>query len=76
MKKEGIRVISGNPNEGWIAVAFEDFKYPCFNFRYKQNFEPNDEKIKQQIEDIKDLKTKNWIYVLGDKWFIEGVKCF
>ena len=76
MEKERIRIISSNSKEGWITLSFEDFKYPCFNFWYKRNFDPNDPDVKEQIENIKNRKTKDWIYVLGDKWFIHGVKCF
>ena len=76
MKKEKIRIISGNPHEGWITFAFEDFKYPCFNFWYRSDFNSEDEKVKRAIENIKDTKTKNWVYVLGDGWHIRGVKCF
>lgn len=76
MKKEKIRTISGNGKEGWITLAFEDNKFPCFDFWYRSDFNPDDENVKQAVENIKNTKTKNWIHILGDGWYIRGVKCF
>jgi hypothetical protein len=76
MKKEKISIISGNPSEGWITFAFEDVKYPCFSFWHRQNFDSEDEKVKKRIKNIKDSKTKNWIYILGGGWIIQGETCF
>ena len=76
MQNNNIRMISGHGAGGWISLFFEDYKYPCFNFNYSINFNPEDENIKRKIENIKDTKTNNWIYVLMDGWYIRGVKCF
>jgi hypothetical protein len=74
MEKENIRDISSNKE--WITVTFEDFKYPCFSFWFRDDFNPSDDKVKEKIENFKNTKTKNWLYVLDDKWFIKGEACF
>jgi len=76
MKKNKIRIISSNAREGWITFAFKDHKFPCFNFWYRSDFNPDDEYVKQEVENIKNTKTKKWIYILGGGWYIRGVKCF
>jgi len=75
MKKEKIRTIYGYGN-GSADISFEGYRYPCFNFLYRSDFNPDDEYVKQEVENIKNTKTKNWIYILGDGWYIRGVKCF
>lgn len=74
MEKENIRDISSNKD--WITITFEDFKYPCFSFWYRDDFNPSDVKVKERIENFKNKKTKNWLYILDDKWFIKGEACF
>jgi hypothetical protein len=74
MEKENIRDISSNKE--WITVTFEDFKNPCFSFWFRDDFNPSDDKVKEKIENFKNTKTKNWLYVLDDKWFIKGEACF
>ena len=79
MKNKRISIISGNGKEGWITLAFEDYNHysPCFNFWYRSDFNPEDEDVKREVENIKDTKTKNWTYILDKKgWYIRGVKCF
>lgn len=77
MQKERIRSIYGYGKEGGIKIFFKDNKFPCFNFWYRSDFYPEDEDVKQQIENIKDSRKKAWIYVLDKKgWYIKGVPCF
>lgn len=74
MQKEGIRDISGNRE--WIKVTYDEQKYPCFSFWFRQDFNPNDEKIRKRIENFDIANSKNWIFVLNDKWYIKGEACF
>lgn len=74
MKKENIRDISGNKE--WIKITLEESKIPCFSFWFRDDFNPSDDKVKEKIENFKNKKTKNWLYVLDDKWFIKGEACF
>jgi hypothetical protein len=76
MREKGIRSIYGYGKDVGIKIAFEDFKYPCFEFLYEPDFNLNDERVQELIQNIENSKTKNWIYVLNDKWFIHGLKCF
>jgi len=82
MYNNGIRTIYGNGcingKAGWIRFAFEDYNRhsPCFNFGYRSDFNPEDENVKREIENIHNMKTTNWTYVLGNGWYIRGVKCF
>ena len=75
MKKEKIRTIYGYGN-GRIDISFESHRFLCFHFIYRSDFKPNDEYVKREVENIKNTKTKNWTYILGDGWYIRGVKCF
>ncbi|MCD4741651.1 MAG: hypothetical protein K8R67_04075 [Desulfobacteraceae bacterium] len=74
MKEEGIRDISGNKE--WIKVTYEEQKYPCFSFWFRADFNPEDKKTAQKIINFHDNKSKNWIFILKDKWFIKGETCF
>lgn len=74
MKEGGIRDISGNKD--WIKVTYEEQKYPCFSFWYRADFNPEDDKTKIKINNFKNRKSKNWIFVLNDNWFIKGEPCF
>ncbi|MBP6871381.1 MAG: hypothetical protein KBC43_05190 [Bacteroidales bacterium] len=74
MKNENIRDISGNKE--WIKISTEESKTPCFSFWYRSDFNLDDEKVKQKIIKFKNTKTKDWIYILDDKWFIKGEACF
>ena len=76
MEKENIYIISGNPIEKWIVVAFNTHKYPCFSFWYKKDFDINKKDIQQKIINFKNTKTKKWIYPIKDKWYIQGEKCW
>jgi len=75
MKKEKIRSIYGYGN-GQIDIFFEGYRLLCFNFIYRSDFNSDAEYVKREVENIKNTKTKNWIYILGDGWYIRGVKCF
>ena len=75
MKKEKIQTIYGYGN-GRISISFEGHRLLCFNFIYRPDFNPDDEYVKQEVENIKNTKTKKWIYILGGGWYIRGVKCF
>lgn len=74
MKSEGIRDISGNKE--WIKVTYDEHKYPCFSFWFRQDFNVNDEMTIKKIKNFENTESKNWILVLKDKWFIKGEACF
>lgn len=73
MEKENLRDISSNKQ--WITVKFEEFKYPCFSLWYRVDFNPSDDNVKERIKNFKNKKTKNWLFILGDKWYIKGEAC-
>lgn len=74
MKEENIRDVSSNKE--WITITFEDFKYPCFSFWFRTDFDPKDENTIQKINNFKNKESKNWIFILKDKWYIKGEACF
>jgi len=76
MKEKGIRSIYGYGKGEGIKIILEGNRYPCFNFLYRPDFNPDDENVKLEIANISNTKTKNWIYILGNGWYIRGVKCF
>ena len=81
MERKKIRQISSNGKEGWISIRTKyqnniSLNLTCYNFWYRSDFNPDDEYIKQEVENIKNTQTKNWIYILGNGWYIKGVKCF
>lgn len=74
MKEERIRDISGNSE--WIKVTFEVNKFPCFSFWFKADFNPENESTIKMINNFENKKGEDWIYVLKDKWYLQGEVCF
>jgi hypothetical protein len=75
LKSNEIMGVSGTRELVYINHKEPSF-VPCFSFWYRKNFNPNDEDIRHKISNFSNVNTTNWIFLLGDGWYIQGEKCF
>jgi len=75
LKSNEIMSVSGTRE--WVYINHkEPSLVPCFSVWYRKNFNPNDDDVRRKINNFSNVNTTNWIFLLGDGWYIQGEKCF
>lgn len=73
MKKCRIRYFVGD--DKWTLVVFDYKHYPYCNFKYRSDFNIEKESTRREIDNFNNRNAQHWIYILRDKWYIEGESC-